>query len=42
MANPIVSIIIRARNEERWIGSCLKAVFDQLFKAFEVIIVDNA
>jgi len=36
-----VSIIIRTRNEERWIGSCLKAVFSQEFRDFEVIIVDN-
>jgi len=39
--SPKVSIIIRTNNEERWIGSCLKAVFDQDFTDFEVIIVDN-
>ncbi|MBI5558984.1 MAG: glycosyltransferase family 2 protein [Deltaproteobacteria bacterium] len=36
-----VSIIVRTRNEERWISSCLKAVYSQDFKDFEVIIVDN-
>lgn len=36
-----VSIIIRARNEERWVSSCLRAVFNQSFKDFEVILVDN-
>ncbi len=38
---PKVSIIIRTKNEERWIGNCLDAVFKQKFKDFEVIVVDN-
>ena len=38
---PNVSIIIRTKNEERWIGSCLKGIFDQTYKDFEVILVDN-
>jgi glycosyltransferase involved in cell wall biosynthesis len=38
---PKVSIIIRTKNEERWISNCLSAVFKQKFKDFEVIIVDN-
>jgi len=37
----MISIIIRTKNEERWITSCLQAVFDQKYKDFEVIIVDN-
>lgn len=37
----MISIIIRTKNEERWITSCLKAVFNQEYKDFEVIIVDN-
>jgi glycosyltransferase involved in cell wall biosynthesis len=37
----MVSIIIRAKNEERWITSCLQAVFSQDYKDLEVIIVDN-
>jgi rhamnosyltransferase len=38
---PKVSIIIRAKNEERWIGHCLSAVFNQTYRDFEVIFVDN-
>lgn len=37
----LVSIIIRTRNEERWITQVLSNVFSQDFKDFEVIIVDN-
>src|SRR3989339_1376828 len=37
----LVSIIIRTKNEERWIAQCLHAVFEQKYKNFEVIIVDN-
>ena len=35
------SIIIRTKNEERWIGSCLSSVFNQTYKNIEVIVVDN-
>ena len=38
---PLVSIIIRVKNEERWITSCLKGIFSQDYKNFEIIIVDN-
>jgi glycosyltransferase involved in cell wall biosynthesis len=38
---PLVSIIIRTRNEERWIGACLRAVFSQTYRNFEVVLVDN-
>lgn len=38
---PLVSIIIRTKNEERWITSCLQAIFSQEMKDFEVILVDN-
>lgn len=37
-----ISLIIRTKNEERWIGHCLKSVFDQDYHSFEVILVDNA
>ena len=37
----LVSLIIRTKNEERWIHSCLDAVFSQCYKNFEVILVDN-
>lgn len=36
-----VSVIIRTKNEEKWIGKCLEAVFSQKFRNFEVIVVDN-
>jgi hypothetical protein len=39
---PEVSIIIRTKNEERWIGHCLSMVFKQEYSDFEVILVDNA
>ena len=38
---PLVSIIIRTKNEERWISKCLKRINDQTYKNFEIIIVDN-
>jgi rhamnosyltransferase len=38
---PKASIIIRTRNEERWIRSCLEAVFSQEFRDFDVVLVDN-
>lgn len=37
----MVSIIIRTKNEERWITQCLRAVFAQDYPSFEVILVDN-
>lgn len=37
----LVSIIIRTKNEERWISQCLRAVFSQDYQPFEVILVDN-
>ena len=39
--SPRVSIIIRTKNEERWITQVLRGVFSQDYKDFEVIIVDN-
>lgn len=35
------SIIVRTKNEERWIGHCLAAIFNQDYKDFEVVLVDN-
>ena len=37
----MISIIIRTKNEERWIAACLKAVFEQRHGDFEVSLVDN-
>lgn len=39
--SPIASVIIRTKNEERWVAHCLRSVFDQTIDNFEVIIVDN-
>ena len=36
-----ISIIIRTKDEEKWIGHCLSKIFQQDFKNFEVILVDN-
>ena len=36
-----VSIIIRSKNEEKWIGLCLESIFSQSYEDFEVIVVDN-
>ena len=36
-----VSIIIRSKNEEKWIGLCLESIFSQSYEDFEVILVDN-
>jgi len=38
---PLVSLIIRTKNEEKWISSCLRSVFHQTYKNIEVILVDN-
>ena len=35
-----LSVIIRNRNEERWIGHCIQSVIDLVMKP-EIIIVDN-
>ena len=39
--NSKVSIIIRTKNEERWISNCLDKIFNQNYKNFEVILADN-
>ena len=41
MAKELVSIIVRTKNEEKWISSCLSKIFEQNYKKIEVIIVDN-
>ena len=34
------SVIIRTKNEERWIGHAIQSVLDNLYKP-EIIIIDN-
>ena len=36
-----ISIIIRTKNEERWIVKCIDALKKQSIKNFEIILVDN-
>lgn len=38
---PKISIILRTRNEERWVASCLRKIASQTIKETEVILVDN-
>jgi len=35
------SIILRIKNEEKWLRECLSRIFDQTYKNFEVIVVDS-
>ncbi len=37
----MISIIIRSRNEERWIRECLRRIQTQTVKDVEVVLVDN-
>ena len=38
---PLVSIIIRTKNEARWIDHCLSAIATQSIQDYEIILVDN-
>lgn len=37
----MISIIVRTKNEERWISQCLKRIKAQTIKDHEIILVDN-
>jgi rhamnosyltransferase len=39
--NPIVSVMIRTYNEEKWIEAVLKSLMKQTFQDFEIVIVDS-
>ena len=39
--NALISIIIRTKNEEDWIGLCLNNIKKQSYKNYEIILVDN-
>ena len=41
MKKNLVSIIVRTKNEGFWIGKCLHAIENQLYRNFEIIVVDN-
>ena len=38
---PLISIIIRTKNEARWIDHCLSAISTQSIQDYEIILVDN-
>ena len=37
----MISIVIRTKNEEKWIGRCLSAISTQNYPDFEIVLVDN-
>lgn len=39
--NPTVSIIIRTKNEEKYLGQVLEMIKRQTYRDFAIIIVDN-
>ena len=39
--NPKISIIIRTKNEEKWLKACLTAISRQTYVNHEVVLVDN-
>jgi len=41
MTKSTVSIIIRGKDEEDWLGICLRAINSQSYKDFEIIYIDN-
>lgn len=41
MSAPLVSVIVRTKNEERWIEPCLRMVYGQTHRNVEVVLVDN-
>lgn len=41
LPSSLISVIIRAHNEEKWLPSCLTAVRCQDYPAVEIIVVDN-
>ena len=41
MEKNLISIIIRTKNEERWIGVCIERIKKQSYKNFEIILVDS-
>ncbi len=39
--NPLVSVTITTKNEEKNIENCLKSILEQSYKNIEIIVVDN-
>lgn len=40
--NPLVSVIIPAHNEEKYLGKCINSLLNQKYKPIEIIAVDNS
>lgn len=38
---PEISVVIRTKNEERWIGECLRRLCNQTYRGFEIVAVDS-
>lgn len=41
MVEPLISIIIPTYNRRRWIGECLDAIERQIYRNYEVIVIDD-
>ena len=41
-SKPRVSVIVPARNEEKYIGTCLDSLVNQDYKDYEVIVIDDS
>jgi len=41
MKNPLISVVIPAFNEEKYLPHCLESIRNQTFKDYELIVVDN-
>jgi glycosyltransferase involved in cell wall biosynthesis len=39
---PLISVIVPARNEEKYLGNCLEALSKQDYPNYEIIVIDNA
>ena len=39
--NPLVSVVVTTKNEEKNIEDCLKSILAQTYKNIEIIVVDN-
>ena len=42
MSGALISIVIRAKNEQEWLPACLFAVSCQDWPSYEVVVVDNS
>ena len=38
---PETSIILRTKNEEKWVGECLRRLGEQTYRDFEIVVIDS-